>query len=314
MSGSLDLVFMGTPAFAVPTLEALIAAGHHVVAVYTQPPRQAGRGRRERRSAVHEVAVAHDIPVYTPASLKAPQIQAEFAAHGADAAVVAAYGLLLPKEILEVSRLGCINLHASLLPRWRGAAPIQWTILSGDREAGVCAMMMDEGLDTGPVLAYERIAIGPLTTAGDLHDQLAALGAPLIVGALEGLADGSLRSVEQAEVGVAHARKIVPDDARLDWRRTAVELERVIRAMTPAPGAWFEHNGERIKVSMAVVGEKSRAADSGTVVDRDLTVQCGVGSLRLVRLQRSGRKPMAATELLRGYPIEPGTVLPLPSH
>ena len=305
---------MGTPAFAAPTLEALIAAGHHVVAVYTQPPRQAGRGRKERRSAVHEAAAAHDIPVHTPASLGLPEVQAEFAAHDADAAIVVAYGLLLPNEILKAPRLGCINLHASLLPRWRGAAPIQWTILSGDTEAGICAVMMDEGLDTGPVLASERISIGPLTTAGDLHDQLAALGAPLIASTLKGLADGSLQPVDQDEVGAVHARKIVPDDARLDWRRTAVELERVVRAMAPAPGAWFEHSGDRIKVSMAVVGPQSRAADSGTVVDRDLTIQCGVGSLRLVRLQRSGRKPMSATELLRGYPIKPGTVLPSPSH
>ena len=313
MPRSLNLVFMGTPDFAVPTLEALITTGHQVVAVYTRPPRQAGRGRKQRRSAVHETAIARDIPVHTPTSLKPPKIQAEFAAHAADIAVVAAYGLLLPRAILDAPRSGCINLHASLLPRWRGAAPIQWAIMSGDVETGVCAMRMDEDLDTGPVLACERVSIGPLTTAGELHDRLAALGAPLIVRTVEGLAGGTLAPVDQPTSGITHAPKIAADDARLDWRRSAVELERLIRAMAPTPGAWFEHRAERIKVAMAIVSELSSAADPGTVVDRELTVRCGVGSLRLLRLQRAGRKPMSATEFLRGYRLEAGTVLASPS-
>ena len=313
MPGSLRLVFMGTPDFAVPTLRALVGAGHRVAAVYAGPPRPAGRGRKPRPSPVHAAATALGIPVRTPSSLRSRAIARAFAAHGADIAVVAAYGLLLPPAILTAPRLGCVNLHASLLPRWRGAAPIQRAIMSGDTETGVCAMRMDEGLDTGPVLACERVAIGPLTTAGELHDRLAALGAPLIVRAVEGLAEGVLEAVEQPAAGVTRAAKITPADARLDWRRPAVELERLVRAMAPAPGAWFEHGGDRIKVAMAAVDERAPDAEPGTVVDGELTVRCGVGSLRPLRLQRPGRKPLSTTEFLRGYRLEAGIILASPT-
>ena len=313
MPGSLRLVFMGTPDFAVPTLQALVGAGHRVAAVYAGPPRPAGRGRKPRRAPVHAAAAALGIPVRTPTSLRSRAVARAFAAHGADIAVVAAYGLLLPPAILAAPRLGCVNLHASLLPRWRGAAPIQRAIMSGDTETGVCAMRMDEGLDTGPVLACERVAIGPSTTAGELHDRLAALGAALIVRAVEGLAEGVLEAVEQSAAGVTRAAKITPGDARLDWRRPAVELERLVRAMAPTPGAWFEHGGERIKVAMATVGERAPAAGPGTVVDSELTVRCGAGSLRLLRLQRSGRKPLSTAEFLRGYRLDAGIVLPSPT-
>ena len=313
MPGSLRLVFMGTPDFAVPTLQALVGAGHRVAAVYAGPPRPAGRGRKPRRAPVHAAAAALGIPVHTPSSLRSGAVARAFAAHGADIAVVAAYGLLLPPAILAAPRLGCVNLHASLLPRWRGAAPIQRAIMSGDTETGVCAMRMEEGLDTGPVLACERVAIGPSTTAGELHDRLAALGAPLIVRAVEGLAEGVLEAVDQPAAGVTRAAKITPADARLDWRRPAVELERLVRAMAPAPGAWFEHGGERIKVAMAMVGERAPAVAPGTVVDGELTVRCGAGSLRLLRLQRAGRQPLSTAEFLRGYRLEAGTVLASPT-
>ena len=312
MPESLNLVFMGTPDFAVPTLQALIDAGHEIRAVYTQPPRPAGRGHKERRSAVHEIAAAGGIPVRVPSSLKPVEVHDAFAACDADAAVVVAYGLLLPKAILEAPRLGCVNLHASLLPRWRGAAPIQWAILSGDTETGVCAMMMEAGLDTGPVLGCQRAPIGPMTTAGELHDNLASLGAPLMLEMLAGLADGSVAPTPQPDVGVTRAPKILPVDSRLDWGRSATELERVVRAMAPTPGAWFEHDGARIKVTLALAADSAEEAAPGTVIDEELTVRCGAGGLRLLRLQRAGRKPMSATNFLHGYQLDRGTILPPP--
>ena len=309
MSGPLNLVFMGTPDFAVPTLQALIDEGHEIRAVYTQPPRPAGRGQKERRSAVHQVAEANHLPVRVPSRLGPHEVQDEFAAFEADAAIVAAYGLLLPKALLALPKLGCVNLHASLLPKWRGAAPIQWAILSGDTETGVCAIMMEEGLDTGPVLACEKTGIGPMTTAGDLHDKLSSLGAPLMLKALAGLADGTLEPTAQPDRGVTRAPKIKPDDSRLDWRRSAIELDRLVRAMTPVPGAWFEHEGARIKVTLAVATDNAEKADPGTVTDEELTVRCGEGALRLLRLQRAGRKPMSATNFLRGYQLNRRTIL-----
>lgn len=309
MSGPLNLVFMGTPDFAVPTLQALIDEGHEIRAVYTQPPRPAGRGQKERRSAVHQVAEANHLPVREPSTLGPHEVQDEFAAFEADAAIVAAYGLLLPKAVLALPKLGCVNLHASLLPRWRGAAPIPWAILSGDTETGVCAMMMEEGLDTGPVLACEKTGIGPMTTAGDLHDKLSSLGAPLMLKALAGLADGTLEPTPQPDRGVTRAPKIKPDDSRLDWRRSAIELDRLVRAMTPVPGAWFEHDDARIKVTLVVATDNAEKADPGTVTDEELTVRCGEGALRLLRLQRAGRKPMSATNFLRGYQLNRGTIL-----
>ena len=226
--------------------------------------------------------------------------------------MVAAYGLLLPQAILDAPRLGCVNLHASLLPRWRGAAPIQRAILASDTETGVCAMLMEAGLDTGPVLMCERTSIGPMTTAGELHDTLASLGAPLILRALDALAAGTSTAIPQSAYGVTHAAKIGPDDARLDWRKPAVELERIVRAMAPLPGAWFEHDDARIKVTLVVATDLADDSRPGAVTDEELTVRCGVGALKLVRLQRAGRRPMSATTFLRGYAINRGAILPSP--
>ncbi|MCW5751641.1 MAG: methionyl-tRNA formyltransferase [Alphaproteobacteria bacterium] len=298
------LVFMGTPDFAVPTMRALLDAGHEFLAVYSQPARPAGRGQRERLSPVHEFAAAHGLPVRTPASLRDAGVQAEFAALRPDVAVVVAYGLILPRPILAAPRLGCINLHASLLPRWRGAAPIQRAIMAGDRETGVAAMQMEAGLDTGPVLLERRLPIGPDTTAGELHDRLAEDGARVMVQALSGLATGRLRPRPQAEEGVTYASKIEKEECRIDWRRGAAELDCMIRGLSPFPGAFAEIGGERIRILLARPVEGHGAP--GEVLDGDLTVACGRGALRLLRLQRAGREPLAAAEFLRGFPIRPG--------
>ncbi len=299
---------MGTPDFAVPTLDALIAAGHDIVAVYTQPPRPAGRGQHEQRSAVHELAAARGIPVRTPAGLKGADEQQAFAALGLDAAVVAAYGLILPRAILAAPRLGCINVHGSLLPRWRGAAPIHRALLAGDAETGVTIMQMEAGLDTGPMLLAEAVPIGPDTTAGELHDALAALGARLIVPALEGLAAGTLHPVAQPAEGVTYAHKIGREDGRLDWR-DAAHAERQVRAFNPWPGAWFEFRGEPVKV-LAAARVPETEGPAGTVLDDRLTIACETGgAVRPTRLQRPGRAPMASAALLRGFPIPAGTRL-----
>lgn len=302
------LAFFGTPDFSVSALQALVAAGHEIVCVYTQPPRGAGRGEKERRSPVHHAATELGIEVRTPPSLKGDAIQADFAALDLDAAVVVAYGLILPKPILDAPRLGCINIHASLLPRWRGAAPIQRAILAGDVETGVTIMAMDEGLDTGPELLREAVAIDASTTAEILHDQLSALGARLIVEALEGFEAGRIKPVPQSEVGATYAAKLTRAEGRLDWSRPAVELERQVRAFSPWPGAWFNHGEDRLKVLAAEIAAGSGAP--GSVLDDRLTVACGEGALRLVTVQREGRSPVEAEALLRGYPIAPGTVLP----
>jgi methionyl-tRNA formyltransferase len=305
------LAFFGTPDFSVPALEALVAGGHDIACVYTQPPRAAGRGGKERRSAVHAAAEKRGLAVRTPPTLKDAGAQAEFAALGLDAAVVVAYGLILPKPILEAPRLGCINIHASLLPRWRGAAPIQRAILAGDGETGVTIMAMDEGLDTGPELLKESVPIEASTTGETLHGQLSALGARLIVEALAGLEAGEITPTPQPDEGATYADKLTREEGRLDWRRTAAELERQVRAFTPWPGAWFEHDGDRLKVTAAeIVAEIVGAPGApGTVLDGQLTVACGAGALRLVTVQREGRAPVAAADLLRGYPMAPGTVL-----
>jgi len=307
----LRLAFMGTPDFAVPTLAALIEAGHDLAAVYTQPARPAGRGQRERVAPVEAYARARAIPVRTPRTLKDPNEQAAFAALGLDAAVVAAYGLILPPAILAAPRLGCINVHASLLPRWRGAAPIQWAIMAGDRETGIAIMVMEAGLDTGPVLAVEKVAIGPATTGGSLHDTLAALGGPLAARTLAAFAAGTLQAVPQPAAGVTYARKLTPADGALDWCKPALDLERQIRALAPQPCAWFTHGGERIKVFAAAVAGGARGV-AGHVLDADLTVACGEGALRLLKLQRPGRSALGGGEFLRGYPIAAGTRLDLP--
>lgn len=299
---SMRLAFMGTPDFAVPTLAALIAQGHEIAAVYTQPPRPKGRGYVSDPSPVAKFAQAHGIEIRDPVSLKNPEAQSAFAFLALDAAVVVAYGLLLPKPILAAPRLGCINLHGSLLPRWRGAAPIQRAIMAGDAETGVMTMQMEEGLDTGPVLMAERVAIGR-KTYGDLHDELSQLGADLMVRTLAALERGSIEAQPQTGEPV-YARKILKEETRIDWTRTAHEIDCHIRGLSPFPGAWTEVCGERLKILYAEPAEGSGVP--GEILDDKLTVACGSGALRLVRLQRAGRAAMNAEEVLRGFrlPVE----------
>jgi methionyl-tRNA formyltransferase len=301
------VVFMGTPAFAATALAAIADAGHDVACAYSQPPRPAGRGHRETRSEVHELAAARGIPVRTPARLRDPAEHAAFAALDADIAVVAAYGLILPRPVLDAPRHGCINIHASLLPRWRGAAPIQRAILAGDRETGVCIMRMEEGLDTGPVLLRAAMPIGDEATAGTLHDALAALGARLVVEALRGVAAGTLRAEPQPEAGVTYASKIAKEEARLGWTRPATELARAVRGFNPFPGAFFELGGERIRV-LAARAEPGRG-EPGTALDDALLVACGEGALRALVVQRAGRAAMDAADFLRGRAVPAGTRL-----
>ena len=301
------VVFMGTPAFAATALAAIADAGHEVACAYSQPPRPAGRGHRETRSDVHKLAAARGIPVRTPARLRDPAEHAAFAALQADIAVVAAYGLILPRPVLDAPRHGCINIHASLLPRWRGAAPIQRAILAGDRETGVCIMRMEEGLDTGPVLLREAVPIGEETTAGALHDALAALGARLAVEALRGIAAGALCAEPQPEEGVTYASKIAKDEARLAWARPAAELARAVRAFNPFPGAFFELGGERIRVLAARAEPGS--GEPGTALDDALLVACGEGALRALVVQRAGRAAMKAADFLRGRAVPASTRL-----
>ncbi len=308
----LRLAFMGSPDLALPSLRALAAAGHAITAVYCQPPRPAGRGHKQRPCPVHAYAAERGWPVRTPRSLKERAEQEAFAALGLDAAVVVAYGLILPPAVLDAPRLGCLNVHASLLPRWRGAAPIQRAILAGDAETGVTIMQMDEGLDTGPILLREAVPIGEATTAAALHERLAELGARLVVEALEGLAAGRLEAHAQPETGVSYAAKLGRGEGRLDWRRPAPELARMIRALTPWPGADFEVAGERIKVLAAEALEGTRAGAPGEVLDERLTVACGEGALRLARVQRAGRAAMDAADFLRGFAIPSGTRLAPP--
>ena len=305
---ALRLVFMGTPDFAVPALEALLAAGHTIVAVYTQPPRPAGRGHLPQPSPVQRVAESHRLTVRTPKSLRDPEAQQAFAALQADAAVVVAYGLILPVPILRAPRLGCYNLHASLLPRWRGAAPIQRAILAGDSESGVCIMRMDEGLDTGPVLVEQRVPIGPRMTASELHDALAGVGAARMVEALAMIERGEAEPKPQPSAGATYAGKIGKDEGRIDWRRPAAELDRLVRALGAAPGVWFQHGGERIKV-LAVEPIPDGGGEPGTVLDDRLTVACGRGALRLLKLQRAGKAALAADAFQRGYVLPAGTRL-----
>jgi methionyl-tRNA formyltransferase len=302
------IVFMGTPDFALTTLGAILAAGHSVAAVYSQPPRPAGRGMAERKSPVHVLAEGRGIPLLTPRSLKSAPEQETFAALAADVAVVVAYGLILPKAVLAAPRHGCLNLHASMLPRWRGAAPIQRAIMAGDRETAAAIMRMDEGLDTGPVCLSESVAIGPDMTAGELHDVLAQRGAGLMVQALAQLEQGTLACTPQPADGATYAPKIGKAETEIDVARPAAEVHNRVRALSPAPGAWFaaEHEGkpERIKLlrTEVVPGQGS----PGTVLDAGLTVACGDGAVRLVELQRAGKRPMPAAEFLRGFPLLPG--------
>lgn len=296
------IVFMGSPAFAVPSLDALVAAGHDVVAAYCQPPRPAGRGKGERKTAVHLAADALGIPVFTPRSLKSAEAQAGFAALNADLAVVAAYGLILPRPILEAPRGGCINVHASLLPRWRGAAPVQRAILAGDGVTGVTIMKMDEGLDTGPMLLKRELKIDN-KNAGQVTEELAELGAAALV---EWLSNPS-PPIPQPTHGATYAAKVDKAEARIDWSRSAEEVVRQVRAFAPAPGAWFEVNGERVKLldAEAVDG----AGTAGTVVGSPLVVACGEDAVHCRTVQRAGKAAMPIEELLRGFPIAEGASL-----
>jgi methionyl-tRNA formyltransferase len=307
----LRVVFMGTPEFSVPALAEVVGAGHEVVAVYSQPPRPAGRGMAETKSPVHRFAEASGIPVLTPKSLRNPEAQSSFAAHAADVAVVVAYGLILPKPVLAAPRLGCINVHASALPRWRGAAPIQRAIMAGDTSTAVMIMQMQEGLDTGPVLLGEQVPISEDMTAGELHDALKLRGADLLRRALAALERGSLEATPQSELGVTYAAKIDKSEARIDFARDASAVHNHIRGLSPFPGAWFEAGPagkqERIKVlrSQAVAG----SGPPGTALDDALTIACGTGAVRLLTLQRAGKKPMSASEFLRGFAMPKGSAL-----
>jgi methionyl-tRNA formyltransferase len=301
---ALRLAFMGTPDFAVPTLAELLAQGHDIAAVYSQPPRPRGRGMALEPSPVHQFAQKAGLPVRHPVSLKGEADQAEFAALNLDAAIVVAYGLLLPKPILEAPRLGCFNLHASLLPRWRGAAPVQRAVMAGDEETGVMVMQMEEGLDTGPVLMAERVRIGR-KTSGELSADLSRLGADLMVRALGALERGAITPQPQAEAGVTYARKITKDEARIDWSKSAAEIEAMIRGLAPSPGAFTEARGERLKI-LSAAPVKDRGVP-GEVVTEDLTVACGEGALKLLKVQRAGKGVMEARELLKGFPLPPGT-------
>ncbi|MFZ5913274.1 MAG: methionyl-tRNA formyltransferase [Pseudomonadota bacterium] len=306
------LVFMGTPEFSVPCLRALRAAGHEIAAVYCQPPRASGRGMMERKSPVQLFAEAEGLTVRAPARLKDPAEHDAFAALYPDAAVVVAYGLLLPVAILQAPRLGCLNAHASLLPRWRGAAPIQRAIMAGDRETGVTIMQMDAGMDTGPMLLWERESITPEDTAGALHDRLSLLSARLMTLALAGLAAGELKAQPQPEAGVTHAAKISKEETRIDWRRPARALDCHIRGLTPSPGAWFgaPQNGREIRIKVLRAQPVSGAGPAGTVLgDAPLTIACGEGALRLETLQREGKAPTGSSDFLRGFPLARGAVL-----
>ncbi|MFB2594288.1 methionyl-tRNA formyltransferase [Paracoccus sp. p4-l81] len=290
----MKIVFMGTPDFSVPALRAL-AARHDVVCVYTQPPRPAGRGQKDRPTPVHATAAALGIEVRHPRSLRDVQVQADFAALGADVAVVVAYGLILPQPVLDAPRFGCLNIHASLLPRWRGAAPIHRAVLAGDAETGVAIMQMEAGLDTGPVLLEARTPIGPTDTTADLHDRLAAMGADLIVQAVDGL---PLPATPQPDGGVTYAAKIDKAEARIDWTQPATAVARQINALSPFPGAWGLAGLERIKFlrARAVPGQGAAGAHLGGLV-----IACGEGAVQIIEAQREGKRPMAADDLLRGW-------------
>jgi methionyl-tRNA formyltransferase len=313
VAAPLDLIFMGTPEFAATILAGLIDAGHRVRAVYTQPPRPAGRGHRLQPSPVQALAERHGLAVRAPTTLREPAVQAEFAATAADVAVVAAYGLILPAAILEAPRHGCLNVHASLLPRWRGAAPIQRAIMAGDPETGITIMQMEEGLDTGPILLQQAIPIAPKMTSGELSDRLAALGARLMLDALDAIVGGTPVAQPQPNAGVTYAAKLRREEARLDWRHSAIQLERQVRAFAPSPGAYFCGGCERVRVLLAEADPRPATVPPGTVLDAHLSVACGEGVLRPLRLQRPGRGALDAAAFLRGFALEPGTVLPCPA-
>jgi methionyl-tRNA formyltransferase len=301
----LRLIFMGTPDFAVPTLRALVDAGHEIVAVYTREAKPAKRGLKLQPSPVELAAQARNIPVLTPTTLKTPEAQQEFRAHGADAAVVVAYGMILPQAILDAPKLGCFNLHTSLLPRWRGAAPINRAIMAGDAESGAMVMKMDVGLDTGDVAMAERIAIPDAMTAADLHDALAPLGAHLMVRAMGALERGELQLTKQSDDGVTYAAKIEKAEARIDWNKPSHSVLRHIHGLSPFPGAWCEMpiEGEtRVKLLRCELAQGS--GQPGALLDNRLTIACGEGAIRILELQRAGKQPMKAGDFLRGTPLK----------
>jgi methionyl-tRNA formyltransferase len=299
---------MGTPDFAVPSLAALIDAGHDIAAVYSQPPRKAGRGHRDTKSPVHHYADSKGLSVRTPISLKADDDRQAFAALDLDVAVVAAYGLILPQPVLDAPRLGCVNVHASLLPRWRGAAPIERALLAGDTQTGVTIMMMEKGLDTGPTVTSEAVPITGDTTASALHDTLAALGARMIVPALTTIDTGNAVIRPQPAEGATYANKITKQDGLITWQ-DAETIDRQVRALMPWPGVTFAFRGEAIKVSSVALADTGSDAAPGTVLDDQVTVAFANGAVRLLRLQRPGKTPVAAEAFVRGFPIPAGTVL-----
>ncbi|MFT4706713.1 MAG: methionyl-tRNA formyltransferase [Ascidiaceihabitans sp.] len=299
------IIFMGTPDFSVPVLQALVDAGHDVVAVYSQPPRPAGRGKKDRPSPVQSKAEALGLTVRYPVSVRTDEALADFKSLNADIAVVVAYGLILPQSILDAPKKGCLNIHASLLPRWRGAAPIHRAIMAGDPETGVCIMQMEAGLDTGPVLIRHATPIGDTDTTLQLHDRLSVIGAAAIVDALAEL--DRLVPKPQPEDGVTYAAKIDKAEAAIDWSKSAVEIDQLIRGLSPFPGAWFEVNGTRIKVLGSVLAEQTGVA--GCVLDDALTVACGDGAIRLTHLQRAGKSAQDVVQFLNGWPLPAGTQL-----
>jgi methionyl-tRNA formyltransferase len=305
----LRLIFMGTPEFSVPTLLELVAYGHEIAAVYTRAPKPGGRGMKLQPTPVEVEARRLGIPVLTPKTLKTPEALEQFRAHDADAAVVVAYGMILPQPILDAPKLGCFNLHASLLPRWRGAAPINRAIMAGDAESGVMVMKMDVGLDTGDVAMAERLPITDAMTASDLHDALAPLGADLMVRAMAALERGALQLTRQSEQGVTYAAKIEKAEARIDWSKSAREVLRRIHGLSPFPGAWSELAGggeaARLKILRCELAKGS--GTPGEVLDDQLTIACGEGAIRIVELQRAGKAPMKAAEFLRGTPLKVGS-------
>jgi methionyl-tRNA formyltransferase len=302
------LIFMGTPDFAVPTLVELAARGHDIAAVYTRAPRHGGRrGLALQATPVEQKARELGLAVLTPKTLRDEAAQAEFRGFNADAAVVVAYGLILPKQILEAPKFGCFNVHASLLPRWRGAAPIHRAVMAGDAETGVTIMKMDEGLDTGAMVMIDRLPIAPDATTGDLHDTLARLGVDAMLRALSALERGTLVPTPQPEAGVTYAQKISKDEARIDWAKPWSEVHNLIRGLSPFPGAWFTLDGVRVKALRSIKAEGRGAA--GTLLDEALTIACGQGAVRLTQVQREGKKPMSAEEFLRGAAVKAGTRL-----
>ncbi len=303
----LRLIFMGTPDFAVPTLLTLADHGHEIAAVYTRAPKPAGRGMKLQATPVEQAARQLGIPVLTPKTLRTPEAEAEFRAHNADAAVVVAYGMILPANILDAVPLGCFNLHASLLPRWRGAAPIQRAIMAGDAESGVMVMKMDVGLDTGDVAMAERLPITDTMTAQDLHDALAPLGADMMVRAMGGLSRGGLQLTKQGEQGVTYAAKIDKAEARIDWSKSACEVLRHIHGLSPFPGAWFEIaiDGEPVRIKVLRCELVKGSGAPGDLLDDKLTIACGDGAIRILELQRAGKPPMKADAFLNGTPLKP---------